>query len=83
MVNFGELMYELGNAIDTVLKPHSYKIEGFMVYKTQWPDFWVCRVEVKQDKKNLRYQILCKKDGVELSAVSAPKEELDRMAISK
>lgn len=83
MIKFGQLMYELENAIDTVLKPKSYKIDGFMVYKTQWPDFWVCRIEVKQDKKNLRYQILFKKNGVELEAVSAPKEELDRMATAK
>lgn len=78
MLNFGEVQADLKKCIETKIKPGSFEITGFMLYQAQWPNFWVCRIEVKKDKQNLRYLVLCEQQGTELVQVSEPKEELDR-----
>ncbi len=78
MLNFGEVQGQIKKTIETKLKPGCFKVTGFMVYQAQWPNFWVCRIEVEKDKRNLRYLVLCEQQGTELVQVSEPKEELNR-----
>lgn len=78
MLNFGEVKMEMQNLMEDKLKKGCFEITGFMVYQAQWPNFWVCRIEVKKDKQNLRYLVLCEQQGTELVSISEPKEELNR-----
>lgn len=78
MLNFGEIQDQLKKCIETKLKPGCFKVTGHMLYQAQWPNFWVCRIEVQKDKQSLRYLVLCEQQGTELVSVSEPKEELDR-----
>lgn len=75
-INFDEIVLGCKKIMSETLGK-DVKITGVMLFGSQFPDFWTCRITAEDFKgKKYNYVMLCSQQGTDIVNVSKPVEEL-------
>lgn len=78
-VNFDDVVLGCKKIMSEVLGK-DVKVTGVMLFGSQFPDYWTCRISCEDMKgKKYNYVILCAQDGTDIVDVSKPVEELQHL----